>query len=764
MIAKEISTNCGFPISMDKFKILAPSNNETDLRILGRKVNCIRCKKSCSGNVLKVQDKYFHVDCFKCKECSVSLSQGGFFCKDNEYFCAKDYQKHFGTKCAQCGKYVEGEVVTALGNTYHQKCFVCARCRQPFPTGQKVTFTGKEILCSKCIQIPVVASQTPDQSPCDSSITCAGCSDLLQEGQSLVALDKNWHIWCFKCNKCSSVLHGEFMSKDGIPYCEKDYQSLFGVKCAHCDRFISGKVLQAGDAIWHPRCGPGPNGQIDTPQIIESPPFRNSNSSLSSSRSASPYDVNRKYIRDDRESPIGFLDDPSRVYTYSYLTPEPTLGYLKRPLEPKAPKSPMFHRPPDGKRSTLPKIVQSKQGMKALVNTLQYHVPRPKSPHMNNEEPIGLAHYPDAHPPRPNEPSRIERDDFPAPPFPYTDPERRRRLSGSSKDVDISDEEDEFIEEDDGEKIEDDPRLKKEEQELSKIATGIGKVFLQDVKERERLRTWKLKHVDPRNASRTPSASKEPQYRLRYDNPINASPSRSMERPRPWEEDENDHRYRSSTGRSVGTIPFYNVVSSLRAVPKPGYGLTPKSATLPASGRNGGSVGFLDRDLSLGDLQTQNSADYSSGKSDGQLHVSYVQFMFYYYIAISIFPIDALYIFSLPDTLNDSDKHVNHSGSCLRSVTYSDGHGGPRHYSSYIPHIRRSLPNMTQMPSEPPKIYPLHLLLTSNYRLPNDVDRNLLERHLSDEEFEMVFNMNRVDFYRLPEWRRNDMKRRAKMF
>lgn len=47
---------------------------------------------------------------------------------------------------------------------------------------------------------------------------------------------------------------------------------------------------------------------------------------------------------------------------------------------------------------------------------------RPKSPHMNNEEPIELAHFPDAHPPKPNDQAKIERDDFPAPPYPYTDP------------------------------------------------------------------------------------------------------------------------------------------------------------------------------------------------------------------------------------------------------------------------------------------------------------------------------------------------------
>lgn len=75
----------------------------------------------------------------------------------------------------------------------------------------------------------------------------------------------------------------------------------------------------------------------------------------------------------------------------------------------------------------------------------------------------------------------------------------------------------------------------KEEEELSKIATGIGKVFLQNVREREKLRQWKLAHLDPRNASRTPSAAREPAYRLRYESPVNACKSdRNRSLPTNW--------------------------------------------------------------------------------------------------------------------------------------------------------------------------------------------------------------------------------------
>lgn len=57
------------------------------------------------------------------------------------------------------------------------------------------------------------------------------------------------------CKNCHSILNGEYMGKDGVPYCEKCYQKLFGVKCAYCNRYISGKVLQAGDNHhFHPTC------------------------------------------------------------------------------------------------------------------------------------------------------------------------------------------------------------------------------------------------------------------------------------------------------------------------------------------------------------------------------------------------------------------------------------------------------------------------------------------------------------------------------
>lgn len=36
---------------------------------------------------------------------------------------------------------------------------------QAFPSGERVTYTGKEVLCGKCIQIPIRDSPSSQSSP-----------------------------------------------------------------------------------------------------------------------------------------------------------------------------------------------------------------------------------------------------------------------------------------------------------------------------------------------------------------------------------------------------------------------------------------------------------------------------------------------------------------------------------------------------------------------------------------------------------------------
>ncbi|CAG9569621.1 unnamed protein product [Danaus chrysippus] len=291
---------------------------------------------------------------------------------------------------------------------------------------------------------------------------CAGCGQELSEGQALAALDRQWHPACFACGECGAALPGEYMGRDGVPYCERDYQRLYGVRCAYCRRYIAGKVLQAGDnhhfhptcarctkcgdpfgdgeemflqgaAIWHPRCGPAPHAPL-TPADMERASselqfsLRSRTPSVNGSY-CSPYSsLTRKYgyravspgltLREYRSSE----GSPHRITTYSYLASEPST--LRRCVQPsdRPPASPHFHRPPSagGTRSSsrAASKASSRPGMRALVDSIRSETPRPRSPHLNNEEPIELAVYPAAYKPPPGTLPKIERDDFPAPPYP----------------------------------------------------------------------------------------------------------------------------------------------------------------------------------------------------------------------------------------------------------------------------------------------------------------------------------------------------------
>lgn len=476
--------------------------------------------------------------------------------------------------------------------------------------------------------------------------------------------------------------------------------------------------------------------------------------------------TNQPLVQQFGRSSPGYADseavgDLSRIYTISYLNADPTQGYLRRPIEPNPPKSPQFSRPTstlrDGSRSSSRSQYYSRdrsvpRGMYSVLSSMRSTSShRARSPSMLNEEAIQLSHYPAGQRPAPNTVPSIERDDFPAPPFPYH-PDRPKSLSGaasSTSQLASTDQVDAEIREppavadgnqqqrasrprsreinidDDEDSSTDDPQLRREEEELSKIANGIGKIFLQTLKEREKLRAWKKANLDPRNASRTPSATRELPSRLRYENPTGASPSRDMDRPRPWDEDElYDHsptRTKSSLGKpsQISSACGYKVVQANRATPKPGYGLTNGGSNIVPP-TNGNGLQHSEMSFEQHQRSTQNRSADLLGRS-------------------------------------------NNSRQRLQSEF-----GKPRSAVLSSPHLRRSMPNVANLNhlhnDGPPKLYPYHLLVTSNYRLPPDIDRCHLERHLSNDEFQYLFHCDRLDFYRLPEWKRNELKRRARLF
>ena len=251
------------------------------------RVRCHKCHEPCSGEVLKVQDRHFHVDCFYCKVCSRRLHSGGFYVRGEEYYCTSDYQNMFGTKCFVCHQYVEGEVVTALNNTYHKNCFKCDNCDQTFSPGSTVTYNGHRYVCQDCLanrsmlvgynpmspDIPAASPNYFEPSPPSNNhfitpyeeprklqqdnskrVKCYKCHQYINHTTLVVAMDKLWHQWCFTCRVCKRMMAGKFVARGDDIYCEHHYFQSFGIRCISCHEFITGKVLMANKACYHYEC------------------------------------------------------------------------------------------------------------------------------------------------------------------------------------------------------------------------------------------------------------------------------------------------------------------------------------------------------------------------------------------------------------------------------------------------------------------------------------------------------------------------------
>ncbi|XP_036919753.1 actin-binding LIM protein 1 isoform X20 [Sturnira hondurensis] len=669
-------------------------------------IHCHKCGEPCKGEVLRVQTKHFHIKCFTCKVCGCDLAQGGFFIKNGEYLCTLDYQRMYGTRCHGCGEFVEGEVVTALGKTYHPNCFACTICKRPFPPGDRVTFNGRDCLCQLCAQ-PM--SSSPKEASCSSN--CAGCGRDIKNGQALLALEKQWHLGCFKCKSCGKVLTGEYISKDGAPYCEKDYQGLFGVTCEACHQFITGKVLEAGDKHYHPSCARCSRcNQMFTEgeeMYLQGSTVWHPDCKQSTKTEEKLRPPNTQHSSSDFFYPKSLIRRTGRSPSLQLLSPHCLVNVNKHPRQPTRTSSESIYSRPGSSipgspghtiyakvdneildykdLAAIPKVKaiydierpdlityepfytsgyddkQERQSLGESPRTLSptpsaegYQDVRDRMIHRSTSQgsinsPVYSRHS--YTPTTSRSPQHFHRPDqginiYRKPPiYKQHGADTRRRSSGR--------------EEDDEELLR---RRQLQEEQLMKLNSGLGQLILKEEMEREKER-------ESRERSSL-SAS-------RYDSPINSAS---------------------------------HVLSS-------------KTSSLPGYGKNG-----LHRPVSTDFAQYNSYGDVSGGMRDYQ-----VWDPVFLELATS-----AEQAFSSPDTL-------------------PDGH---------MPGMRMdrgvSMPNMLE-----PKIFPYEMLKVTNRgrnKILRDVDRTRLERHLAPEVFWEIFGMSIQEFDKLPLWRRNEMKKKAKLF
>ncbi|XP_046390581.1 paxillin isoform X1 [Ischnura elegans] len=199
---------------------------------------CSACDKPIVGQVITALGKTWHPEHFTCNHCNSELGTRNFFERDGVPYCEPDYHNLFSPRCAYCNGPILDKCVTALEKTWHTEHFFCAQCGKQFGEEGFHEKEGK----------PYCKDDYFDMF----APKCGGCNRPIMENY-ISALNGQWHPDCFVCRDCRQPFHGgSFFDHEGLPYCETHYHAKRGSLCAGCHKPITGRCITAMFRKFHP--------------------------------------------------------------------------------------------------------------------------------------------------------------------------------------------------------------------------------------------------------------------------------------------------------------------------------------------------------------------------------------------------------------------------------------------------------------------------------------------------------------------------------
>ncbi|XP_076253212.1 paxillin isoform X1 [Rhynchophorus ferrugineus] len=199
---------------------------------------CSACEKPIVGQVITALGKTWHPEHFTCAHCTQELGTRNFFERDGKPYCEPDYHNLFSPRCAYCNGPILDKCVTALEKTWHMDHFFCAQCGKQFGEEGFHEREGK----------PYCRDDYFDMF----APKCGACNRAIMENY-ISALNSQWHPDCFVCRDCRQpFVAGSFFDHEGQPYCETHYHLKRGSLCAGCHKPISGRCVTAMFRKFHP--------------------------------------------------------------------------------------------------------------------------------------------------------------------------------------------------------------------------------------------------------------------------------------------------------------------------------------------------------------------------------------------------------------------------------------------------------------------------------------------------------------------------------
>ncbi|KAG7475873.1 zyxin [Solea senegalensis] len=161
---------------------------------------CGKCGEALSRSqpAVRAMDKLFHSNCFCCMSCHRPLQGMQFYDRDGAPQCEDCYTSSLAV-CSRCGERITDRVLKAVGQSFHAHCFRCSTCSCVLEGAPFITDDNNNPYC--------VQDYHRRFSP-----LCVSCNEPIipapgsEETVRVVALDKNFHLKCYRCEDCARPL------------------------------------------------------------------------------------------------------------------------------------------------------------------------------------------------------------------------------------------------------------------------------------------------------------------------------------------------------------------------------------------------------------------------------------------------------------------------------------------------------------------------------------------------------------------------------
>ncbi|XP_076034079.1 uncharacterized protein LOC143020948 [Oratosquilla oratoria] len=172
---------------------------------------CTRCGEKVvgEGSGCTAMEQVYHIKCFVCVICHLQLQGKPFYALESKPYCEVCYLNTL-EKCCVCAQPILDRILRATGKPYHPQCFKCVICNKSLDGIPFTVDASNQIHCIEDFH----KKFAPRCSVCAEPIMPEPGQD---ETVRVVALDRSFHVNCYRCEDCGMVLSSEAEGRGCYP-------------------------------------------------------------------------------------------------------------------------------------------------------------------------------------------------------------------------------------------------------------------------------------------------------------------------------------------------------------------------------------------------------------------------------------------------------------------------------------------------------------------------------------------------------------------